>query len=646
LKHLMNIRLAFLRAALAVLLFPASMQAQNLVPNPGFETLNSCPAGVGDVAFDAGYSNFPVVQGWISPLHTTPDIFNVCASPVTTPVSVPESHFGHQYPHNGNGFAGIIVWQGMHTPSGYTDYMEYLQCKLLQPLNPGQRYCVTFYVNNAIATQSSHSNFNFVGVDQVGVNFSTTKITQPSVSALTMNIAMSVNNQPGNFITDTSAWKKISAVYIASGGEQWMTVGCAYNGTAPNRLQLFPATPNPNIDYRSYIYFDDFSVVAITPADTIKRSFDSLACKQSGLGMKLKSPGDEGISWSTGATTQNIIINTPGTYWCRSIYNCQVSIDTFHVIYDPSKHLSAGNDTGNCFDQPIVLNANPGFSGYMWSTGQGSSSITVTQTGTYIVSASNECGLQSDTVEIYIQPPTPAPAVTDTTVCQFTDNPKLNISGIGINWYTHIKGIFGFPYQPVITTSQPGAFTFYISQTIGKCESERVPMTIHVRYTPHEEMKDLEKMCERLKDTIGTYSPDVEYKWSTGEMSCCIIPDHEGLYKRAATNECGNYIDTVRVEFSLCDECVAIANAYAPYNQDGTYNLFKPIVYCPVKDFRFRIFNRWGQMVFNSTDPTAAWNGFHEYQPCDQGVYVYMLEYRSISTGNPKLLKGNITLLK
>src|SRR4051812_39766363 len=100
----MNIRLAFSGTALAALLFPASVQAQNLVPNPGFENLNSCPGGVADVAFDAGYTSFPVVQGWISPLNTTPDVFNVCASPVTTPVSVPESHFGHQYPHGGDGF--------------------------------------------------------------------------------------------------------------------------------------------------------------------------------------------------------------------------------------------------------------------------------------------------------------------------------------------------------------------------------------------------------------------------------------------------------------------------------------------------------------------------------------------------------------
>lgn len=629
---------------LAILVLPLAGFAQNLVPNPGFEKLNSCPSGGGSVAFDAGYSSFPVIDKWVNPVFvTSPDIFNVCATPGSG-VHVPESFWGYQYPRTGDGYAGIIAWEG--DAAGNSDWREYLQCKLLQPLNPGQTYCVTFYVNTAISSTPGFSNFNFVAIDDIGVNFSVIKPTQPN--GTTLALATHVANSPGNFLSDTSAWKKVSALYTATGGEQWMTVGCFYKGGPPSKTQLYPVAPDPSKPYRAYLYFDDFSVAPIGAGDTVKRSYDTLTCKRSGFTMQLASQGEENIAWSTGASSPAINVTAPGTYWCASYYNCQFHIDTFHVVFDPAKLLFAGNDTGNCHNEPIELKTNPagGFTNFAWSTGENTGNITVTQSGAYIVTAINECGLQRDTVNVYIQPPTAPPVVYDTTVCQFTPNPDLHITGSDINWYTHVKGIFGFPHQPVITTTQPGAFTFYVSQTVGKCESERVPLTIRVHYTPHEELADQVRMCARIPDTIGVQHDDVSYKWSTGETSCCIIPGHEGVYKVATSNECGNYVDVVDVKFDICEDCITVPNAFVPYRSETGNNLFRPIITCPVKTFRMRILNRWGNLVYDSQDPNEGWNGYYRNIAADQGVYVYLIEFRSVSTGNAKLLQGNFTLLK
>ncbi|WP_276132961.1 gliding motility-associated C-terminal domain-containing protein [Polluticoccus soli] len=636
--------LASLSALLVVFLLPFTASSQNLVPNPGFDNVNTCPNGSGCILYDPSYTTFQFVPGWISPVASlTPDAFHSCAPP-NSGVHTPESDFGYQKPRSGGGYAGLIMWQAEKLGSGWTnDQREYLQCKLQQPLTAGQRYCVTFYVSNAISSIAALNQFNFVALDAVGLNLSSTRPS--TLSGSVMPLASHVAATPGNFYTDSAGWTKVQSVYTAAGGEQWLTVGCFNQSAAPNYQLLFPSTPNPAFRYRSYLYFDDFSVVAITPGDTIKRSFDSLSCKKDSVNMVLTAPDDEGVYWNNGSTGQTLTATKPGTYWVRAQHNCQVYVDTFHVKYDPAKTLYLGRDTGNCIDQPFVIRTNPGFTSHAWSTGQTGDSITVSKSGVYYVSAQNECGLQHDTIKVFIQPPTAPPVVSDTTVCQFSPSPTLNVNGPNINWYTYISGLFGFPYQPEITTSQPTTFTFYVTSTIDYCESEKVPMNITVRYTPHKSLPEVAEMCARFPDSIGTYYPDVTYKWSTGEMACCIVPQYDGEYRLATINECGTYFDTTFVEFSACDTCIVVPNAFMPHGDYST-RLFKAIVTCPIQDFDMKIFNRWGQMVFTTQDVTKGWNGYYKNIPCDQGTFIYLIQYHSLASGKPQILKGNVTLLR
>ena len=59
----------------------------------------------------------------------------------------------------------------------------------------------------------------------------------------------------------------------------------------------------------------------------------------------------------------------------------------------------------------------------------------------------------------------------------------------------------------------------------------------------------------------------------------------------------------------------------------------------------FRIYNRWGQKMFETTDPRAGWNGYFKgvLQPMD--VYVYTLEVE-FTDGTKATRKGDITLIR
>jgi len=615
---------------------------QNLVPNPDFENFNTCPVSLSGVAYSPGYSNFPTVAGWVNPLqNTSPDYFNACAYP-TSGAHVPDGIFGYQQPHSGAGYAGIIAYEGQYSGSTLLiDYREYLQCKLLQPLQAGKQYCVSFYLSPSIGTIG---NFNYVAIDNVGVNFSA---LQPTGSTgYTLTLPTQVVSTTGTFFTDTSKWYKVNAMFTASGGEEWLTIGCfKNNGSIPSAQQVAPPIANPALSQRCYMYLDDISVFRILQADTTRHMHDTTICANGAFSYTMQAPQGETYTWSNGVTTQQQQLNDTGTFWCITGTGCNTSIDTFHVrkrVYMP---LSLGKDTVNCLNQPVILQAGNGYNTYAWSTGSNAQSITATQSGIYALTVSDACGSQTDSIQVTIQQPTPAPLVRDTTICQYTNDPKLDVTGTNLQWYHYLYEANGLPVQPQLFLNAVGTQTLYVSQKIGGCESPRVPVNVHVRYKPKAEIGDYISLCEKDTTSVGKVYDDVSYAWSSGENTCCIHPDHTGPYTFSIYNDCGISSDSVFIDISPCDNCAVIPNVFTP-NNDGRNDRFEVLMTCPVRRYHLRIYNRWGQQIFTTHNPAESWDGIVNGVMADKGVYVYIVEYESENTGGGHLLKGNVMLIK
>lgn len=633
--------LAYAALLMACLLhFPCA--GQNLVPNPSFESYNNCPNSISGLEFSPSYNYFPTVQAWVNPLQKgSADYFNICASAVSG-VKIPANSFGYQPSRTGSGYVGIIAWEGRLVNGNMVNqFGEYIQCRLTQPLSAGARYCVSFYVSSAIGTPS----YNYVGIDKLGINFSVNKVSQST--GFTLSMSNSVLNTQGNFLTDTAGWMRVTANYTAAGGEEWLTLGWFDNGGVPSWQPVLPATPNPANNYRCYLYIDDISVAPAPAKDTVITVHDSTYCNPGGLNMNLygNTPSTGEFLWNNGSKGSSIKVTDSGLYWCTGYSDCVTYIDSFRVRYEPAPLLNLGKELVNCENQPVTITANYPNTNYLWNTGAKTQSITVNKSGKYFLTINDKCGLQSDTVSVYIQPPTAPPPALDTTVCQFVIAPAITIPGTGIRWYTHAGGTFGSIHQPPIITRETGLYSLFVTQTVGKCESPMSPVTVKVIYTPHEEMGNKSVMCENDIKVIGTYETGVTYKWNNGATACCVLPQVEGLYQRAATNSCGSFIDSIWIYYKSCEECIAFPNAFTPvkgYNN----NVFRPLLKCPVSEFSITIFNRWGNVVYRSNDVTEGWNGRYNFDWAPVGTYVYMAEFRAKDKLEKQVIRGNVTLLR
>ena len=111
----------------------------------------------------------------------------------------------------------------------------------------------------------------------------------------------------------------------------------------------------------------------------------------------------------------------------------------------------------------------------------------------------------------------------------------------------------------------------------------------------------------------------------------------------ADSNGC-KAVDSVEIKIHSCDNTLLfIPDAFTP-NNDGTNDLF----YAKgnkIKEFHISIFNRWGELIFESNDMNKYWDGTKNGKPAQEGVFVYSIKAKS--TLNEDIEKiGQVTLIR
>lgn len=103
--------------------------------------------------------------------------------------------------------------------------------------------------------------------------------------------------------------------------------------------------------------------------------------------------------------------------------------------------------------------------------------------------------------------------------------------------------------------------------------------------------------------------------------------------------------DTAIQKIVVPNSCyIAVPNAFTP-NNDGLNDELYPLNAYKATDLLFRVFNRVGQLVFETRDWTKRWDGRFKGQPADLGTYVWILTYTHIETGKRVNQKGTTILL-
>lgn len=148
-----------------------------------------------------------------------------------------------------------------------------------------------------------------------------------------------------------------------------------------------------------------YDTIHVTFAALFVYTHDTTICEGTDITLDAGASGNNFL-WSTGATTQTIVVDTSGSYWVSFMMGSCPVVDTINVFIQPLQVVDLGNDTLFCQSVSATLDAgNPG-STYLWSTGENTQTINIDTTGTFWVIVSNAYCSASDTIKIFaVYPP-------------------------------------------------------------------------------------------------------------------------------------------------------------------------------------------------------------------------------------------------
>ena len=120
-----------------------------------------------------------------------------------------------------------------------------------------------------------------------------------------------------------------------------------------------------------------------------------------------------------------------------------------------------------------------------------------------------------------------------------------------------------------------------------------------------------------------------------------ICYQKEGKYPLKARQIQGGCLRTNTIEVNVQNLIDEVPNAFTP-NNDQINDVFKPLLDCPPTDYLFRIFDRWGNLLFETTDYEAAWDGTFNNQPAPMDVYIWTVNSSNLQVS----YKGDVTLIR
>ena len=167
------------------------------------------------------------------------------------------------------------------------------------------------------------------------------------------------------------------------------------------------------------------------------------------------------------------------------------------------------------------------------------------------------------------------------------------------------------------------------------CDFDDVFMTyIYYRNDLSADYLILDSMLHPQMDYIITNLPSI--------VGCFFL-----MSRDAVGNQSG-YSNEVCFDTDICDS-YRLPNVFTP-NGDGVNDFFRPFPYDYVESVDMYIYNRWGNLVFKTTNPDVLWDGTNQFtnKPCTAGVYFYVCDVNEYTLNGIRTrhLNGSVTLLR
>jgi gliding motility-associated-like protein len=454
----------------------------------------------------------------------------------------------------------------------------------------------------------------------------------------------------------------------------WHQYSVVFNNGGSSSVKLQLVNNSVGSGYGNDLAIDDITIQPCTPESHILPKLDTTICQNTPLHFTtnvINSPynpaeylwqysADGGTTWIDQGTPGSITTYTfdptslpVGTYFVRyktgpqgltSNYNCVAVSDTsiINVLSAPQITLTESLCKGSTYNF---------YGRYIGITG---TYDTVVHSG-----PTDVCG--SHVTLHFTQKPFPnvdfvGPNSIDLcTGDTITLKAKDPITGSTYQWIKDGYSISGETGNQYAASS---GGDYYLAGALNGCADTSLRLRITLRPTPIATIINTNKdVCsfDTLEFKADQPNGDYDYLWSPGNnfrlISTTEGPDVKGHFDETTVVKlsvysafgCSATDTTVAVVHPCCTALVP--SAFTP-NGDGSNDYFIPLMEPGQQLISFRVFDRYGHIVYDNEEPRKGWNGAYQNgKIANIGVYMYRIQY---TCSDNKLYdkKGDITLLR
>lgn len=466
------------------------------------------------------------------------------------------------------------------------------------------------------------------------------------------SITVTVAPKPSASISnDTTICAGASVTLKASGGStySWST------GATTSSISVSPGT---STTYTVAVSnggcpADTAVTVTVNPVPNVTLSGTNAIC--SGDSTTIKATGGGTYSWSTGATTSSITVKPATT----TTYTLAVSTggcpkDTsFTVTVNPSPTITLSGNTSICMGDSTTLTAGGGGT-YAWSNGSTGSSIDVKPVSDSTLTLQvTKNGCTSDTtITVTVNTP-PVPSVGPIlNTCQGTPIQLSASGGATYLWHPSSSLNDSTVSNPMANPAVTTTYTVVVAN--GGCtaiDSETVVVNPVNPVSACCTATIIQGQSAPL--SVSPTASGDKYQWVPANgVACDTCPNTTAsptvtTWYYVIVTDSNNCTSRDSVLITVKENCgaVFVPNAFSP-NNDGQNDIL--YVMCNpacVSGLTFNIYDRWGNLIFKTSDPTVGWDGTYKNKPMNTGTYVYIIRYTN-DKGSVIKGKGNITLVR
>lgn len=419
----------------------------------------------------------------------------------------------------------------------------------------------------------------------------------------------------------------------------------------------------------------DTDVYTITPPNlpTVSAPADLEVCEGELINLTAQNPDDATISWDNGVVdgqdfTQNVGTTTYTV--TADLLGC-ISTDEVEVTVYPNPVVDAGDDLQICLGQPVILSG-AGAQTYQWDNGAlDGVSFEPTQTTTYTVVGTDINGCQG-TDQLSVEVNELEEPTFNADVFEGCQTLEVNFTNTTSYNYQECNWDFGDGTQSndcgavIHTYTEPGTYSVTLTLSDGPdCStSATIQNMITITSPPtasftanNQVLNDEDMSVDFLNSSQGA----TDFYWDFG--------DDFGN----STDENPNYTyeipEDINTEFTVvlfaengpdCFDSATmiiryeeqivfyVPNAFTP--DDDKHNpIFKPIITSGIDPYEYNlsIFNRWGEIVFESNNPEVGWNGTYGDQGLvKEGVYIWKISFKELASDKRHEHHGHVSILK